>query len=120
MDGMRLQIFGNVGKEPESKYTPQGKMVTTASVATTIGYGDNQKTEWVKIVLWEKAAENFKKLATKGTFIYAEGTPKVSTWLSREGEAQAQIELTVRDFRILKNGAKKEEHSEDEPDFMKD
>lgn len=120
MDNMRLEIFGNVGKEPEAKYTPTGKMVATASVATSVGYGDNKKTEWVKVVAWGDVAENFKKLVIKGTFLWVSGTPKVTKWNTKEGEAAAQIELTIRDFRVLKSGAKKEEHSEDEPDFMKD
>lgn len=120
MDGMKLQVFGNLGRDPEAKYTPQGKMVATATIAVTVGYGDHKKTEWIKAVLWEKNAEMFNQMAKKGTSVYLEGTPKISTWLSKEGEAKGQIELTVREFRILKGGAPKQEVGEDEPEFMRD
>ena len=111
MDNIRLEIFGNVGKEPEMRYTPSGKAVTQTSVAATVGYGENKKTEWVKIVAWEKLAELLKQLVKKGTFIWVSGTPKSTYWLNKEGEANGQIELTVREFKVLKNGADKEEEA---------
>ena len=121
MDGMKLEVFGNVGREPEGKYTPAGKFVVEASVAVETGYGDNKGTTWVKATFWEKNAELFKQLAKKGTFVYLSGTPKLSFWNKKDGgEATGQIELTVREFRILKNGAQAREVGEDEPDFMKD
>ena len=121
MDGMRLELFGNLGRDPESRYTPQGKMVTTVSVAVTMGYGDNKKTEWIKATLWEKNAELFHKLTQKGTMVWLSGTPKVSTWNGKDdGEAKAQMEITVREFRILKGFAKKEEADEGEPEFMQE
>lgn len=119
MDGMRLEVFGNLGRDPEMKYTPQGKAVTEASIAVTIGYGENKKTEWIKAVVWEKTGELFNQLSQKGTQVWLSGTPKLKYWKTKEGEANGQIELTVKEFRILKNGAKKE-GSEDEPDFMRD
>lgn len=109
MDGMRLELFGNLGRDPESRYTPQGKMVTTVSVAVTLGYGDNKKTEWVKATLWEKNAELFAKLTQKGTMVWLSGTPKVSAWESKSGEAKSQLEITVKEFRVLKGFAEREE-----------
>ncbi len=99
---MRLELFGNLGRDPEAKYTPQGKMVVTASAAVTIGYGENKKTEWVKLTVWEKTGELFNKLCQKGTTIWVSGTPKVSVWKDKEGEPKAQLELTVKEFKVLK------------------
>lgn len=120
MDGMRLELFGNLGRDPESRYTPQGKMVTTASVAVTLGYGDNKKTEWVKATLWEKNAELFAKLTQKGTMVWLSGTPKVSAWESKSGEAKSQLEITVREFRVLKGFAKQDEESDNPYDAPED
>lgn len=113
MDGMKLIVFGTLGRDPESKYTPAGKMVTTASAAVNIGKGDYKKTEWIKITLWGDSAEAFGRMTQKGTSLYLEGLPKVETWKSKDGEeAKGQINLTVFEWRILKNGRPKEDAEE--------
>jgi single-strand DNA-binding protein len=119
---LRLDLIGNLGHDPDAKYTPQGKMVVNASVGVTVGWGDNKRTEWVKLVLWEKSAESFNQIAQKGTTVWVSGTPKLSTWLSKKNEAQGQMELTVREFKILKGGRPKDgsEPDEDEPGFLRD
>ena len=119
---LRLDLIGNLGRDVEAQYTPQGKMVAHASVGVSVGYGDNKRTEWVKITLWEKSAESFNKIAQKGTTVWVSGTPKLSTWLSKKSEPQAQIELTVREYRVLKGGKPRDEGEvdEDEPAYMKD
>lgn len=105
----RLDVIGNLGREPEARYTPQGKYIVDVSVAVNTGYGDNKETEWIKATLWEKSAESFNKLATKGTKVWLSGTPKIETWVGKDKEAHAQINLTVRDFQILAGYAEKEE-----------
>jgi len=109
MDGSEIQIFGNIGRDPEQKYTPQGKMVTEFSVGVSVGYGEHKRTDWFKAVAWEKQAELIGKMCQKGTTIWLRGTPKVAVWTSKEGEAKGQIEISIRDWRILKGGKPREE-----------
>jgi single-strand DNA-binding protein len=102
-------VTGNLGRDPESRYTPKGKMVTTASIAVNSGYGENKETEWIKLTFWEKSAELFAKLAQKGTKVLVSGTPKVEAWVGKDKEAHAQINLTVREFEILAGFAERED-----------
>jgi single-strand DNA-binding protein len=104
-----MQLTGNLGRDPESRYTPQGKMVTTANVAVNSGFGDNKTTEWIKLTFWEKSAETFAKLAAKGTKVWISGTPKIETWQGKDKGFNAQINITVRDWEILAGYAEKED-----------
>ena len=68
-------LTGNIGKS-ELRHTPSGKVVFSFSVADNIGYGDNQKTQWVQCSIWGKRAENenFTSLLTKGAKVTVIGT----------------------------------------------
>lgn len=111
MDGMRLEVFGRLGGDPELQYTPSGKLVTSPSVAVSSGYGESKKTEWVKCTFWEKSADLFGKLAKKGTYVWVSGTPKIETWES-DGKSNARMVITVREFKILSGGRPKDEEEE--------
>jgi single-strand DNA-binding protein len=95
-------IIGNIGKAPEMKFTPQGKAVTEFSVAVNEGKGENKKTEWVKVVAWDKAAELLNQYAKQGAKIYVSGPTKIDCWIDKAtGDAKAQLVLTVREFEFL-------------------
>ena len=117
-----LTITGHFGRDVETRYTPAGKLVGEVNVAVTTGYGDNKETEWIKATFWEKSAETVKRLTRKGTKILLVGTPKVEVWKSKNGEPNARIALTVREFEILAGFADQEEREpdENEPEFMQD
>jgi single-strand DNA-binding protein len=106
-----LSIIGNIGKSVDMKYTPQGKAVTEFSVAVNTGKGENKKTEWVKVVAWEKVAEILNEYATAGSKIFVSGSCTVEAWIDKNSsEARAQQVLTVREFEFL-GGNKKEENT---------
>jgi len=109
MNGSEIQIFGNIGREIDSKYTPTGKFIAEFSVGVAVGYGEYKRTDWFKAIAWEKSGEMINKMCQKGTTIWLRGTPKSTSWLSKDGEAKGQIEITVRDWRILKGGKPKED-----------
>lgn len=116
MDGAEVTIFGNLGRDPESKFTPAGKLVIEFSVGVTVGFGDNKRTDWYKCTAWEKNAELIGKLCVKGTTVWLRGTPKLELWSAKDGgEARGQIHVTVRDWRIMKGGKAKEEAAEATP-----
>lgn len=79
-----LIAVGNVGKDPEMRYTPQGSAVTTFSLATNHGYtqdGERKtETEWFNIVCWNKLAEAVNQHVTKGKRVYVEGRMRTRSW----------------------------------------
>jgi single-strand DNA-binding protein len=93
----KVQIIGNLGRDPEMKYLDSGKCVTNFSVATE-SFGENKKTTWFNVSAWEKLAENCNQFLHKGSKVYVEGslhegTPNV--WL-KEGVPQASYEINAR------------------------
>jgi single-strand DNA-binding protein len=108
MDDAEVRIIGNLGRDPENKFTPSGKLVCEFSVGVTIGYGDNKRTDWYKCTAWEKNAELIGNMCVKGTTILVRGPQKLDLWIAKDGgEPRGQINVTVRDWRILKGGKAK-------------
>lgn len=95
-----VKLIGNIGKI-EMKYTPQGKAVTEFTIAVNEGSGENKITEWYKAVAWEKAGELINQYAGVGSKIYVSGKFKIDTWNSKEGEARANLVVTVQNFEFL-------------------
>ena len=69
----KVILIGNVGREPEMRYTPQGHAVTSFSVATSYGKGDDKTTEWFNCSAWGKQAELTNEYLRKGSQVYVEG-----------------------------------------------
>jgi single-strand DNA-binding protein len=112
MDNAFMQVIGNLGHDVELKYTDGGKLFAKTTVAVEVGYGEKKETEWMSIVVWgDVPAQRFHDFCQKGTGVFLSGTPKVNAWKSKDGEAKGQIDLNVREFRVLKNGKPKGEES---------
>ena len=106
-------IAGNVGKDPEMRYTPSGQAVTSFSVATnrqyTTGNGEQVKeTIWFRISTWGKTAEICNQYVKKGSKVLIEGrlTPDKNTggpriWTKQDGSAGASFEVTANTVRFL-------------------
>jgi single-strand DNA-binding protein len=106
-------IAGNVGKDPEMRYTPSGQAVTSFSVATnrqyTTGNGEQVKeTIWFRISTWGKTAEVCNQYVKKGSKVLVEGrlTPDKTTggpriWTKQDGSAGASFEVTASTVRFL-------------------
>lgn len=84
----KVQLIGNVGKNPEARYTPSGKMVSSFSLAVNSSWTSNgekkQATDWFNIEVWGKLAEVIQEHVSKGSSLYVEGRLKIET--SGEGE----------------------------------
>lgn len=116
-------IAGNVGKDPECRYTPSGQAVTSFSVATsrqyTAGNGEQVKeTIWFRVSTWGKLAEVCNEHLKKGSKVLIEGriTPDKSTggpriWTKQDGSAGSSFEVNASTVRFL--GAKGETHQEE-------
>src|SRR5918997_1576387 len=94
----KMMIIGNLGADPELRYTPGGKAVTDLRVAVN----DNRKgpdgewieeTLWFRVSVWEQAAERMAEQLRKGNKIYAEGQLRVREFEGRDGEKRQSLEL---------------------------
>lgn len=98
-------LVGNMGSDPEMRYTPQGIAVCNARIAVNEvwGKGDErkEKTTWFKITVWRDRAETFAKYVKKGHQIMLIGTVEAKAYTDKNGEIQASLELTVNDFKFL-------------------
>ncbi|MCS6994698.1 MAG: single-stranded DNA-binding protein [Anaerolineales bacterium] len=108
-----LIIVGNLGRDPEMRYTPSGQPVTSFSVATSRQYTGNngqvvKETIWFKVTTWGKQAEICNQYLKKGSKVLIEGrlTPDPNTggprlWTRQDGTAGASFEVTASTVRFL-------------------
>lgn len=105
----KIIIVGNLGRDPELRYTPQGDAVCNFSVAVNDKRRDKtgemqDTTTWFRITLWRRQAENASKYLTKGSPIYVEGRLKVEEWTDRDGKGRYTLEVQATDMQFLGGG----------------
>lgn len=101
----KITIIGNLGNDPEMRYTPAGHAVTNFSVASNRSYtksdGTKEKeTTWFKIATWGKRAEVCNQYLKKGSLVYIEGRVKASAFEGSEGP-RASLEVTTENIIFL-------------------
>ena len=99
-------LVGRLGKDPEIRYTPDGAMVTSFSVATDEVWKDKsgekvQKTEWHRIVTFGKLAEICGKFLAKGKLVYIEGRIQTRSWDDKEGKKHYTTEIIANNMKML-------------------
>ncbi len=102
----KVMIIGNLGSEPEMRFTPNGKPVTSFRVATNLAYttpeGERkEETEWFTVVAWNKLAEQCNQFLAKGRLIYAEGSLKTRTWDGQDGQKHYRTEVIASRVTFL-------------------
>lgn len=116
----KVMIIGRLGRDPEMRYTPSGRPVTTFSVATsrTWNTSDGERrveTEWFNIVAWGNLAEICKQYLAKGQQVYIEGRLQSRTWDDDKGNKHTSVEIVANEMIML--GEKREGESPSETDF---
>lgn len=103
----KVILIGNLGKDPEVKYTPSGTAVANFSLATNERYKDKDgqwqdRTEWHNIVAWQKLAEIVGEYLKKGSKAYIEGRLQTSSWEDKQsGEKKYRTEIIAQDLVLL-------------------
>lgn len=103
----KVILLGNLGKDPEVKYTPSGVPVAKFSLATNERYKDKggewqERTEWHNIVAWQRLAEIVGEYVKKGSKIYIEGRLQTSSWEDKQsGEKKYRTEIVASDLVLL-------------------
>ena len=126
----KIILVGNLGRDPELRYTPQGTAVCSFTMATNerrrdkSGEFQNVAT-WFKVTLWGNQAETASKYLTKGRPIYIEGRLRIEEWTDRDGNNRQTLEVNASDMQFI--GSRNEgegggeysggSHSNDEPAF---
>ena len=123
----KLIIIGNLGRDPEMRYTPDGNPVTSFTVATSRKYKDTDETTWFRISAWGKQAENCNQYLRKGSRVLVEGRlipdlqtggPKV--YQKNDGNWGSSFEIFAETVRFLTTKSEFSGESSGGSDFMDD
>ncbi len=103
----QITLVGNLGRDPEMRYTPSGVPVASFSVATSRKFqsADGQwqeKTVWFRVTAWRKTAETVSQYLTKGSKVLIIGElEEPRTWVDKDGNTQASLDVTAQTIRFL-------------------
>jgi single-strand DNA-binding protein len=102
----KVMIIGHLGKDPEMRYTPSGRPVTTYTVAVSRSWNSadgerHTETEWFNIVAWGNLAEICKQYLTKGQQVYIEGRLQTRRWDDKEGQKHTSVEIVANEMMML-------------------
>ena len=102
----KVMVIGHLGKDPEMRYTPSGRPVTTFSVAVSRSWNtaDGERrteTEWFNIVAWGNLAEICKQYLYKGQQVYIEGRLQTRRWEDKEGQKHTSVEVVANEMMML-------------------
>ena len=96
----KVMIIGNLGSDPEMRFTPNGNPVTSFRIATNRSYNApdgerKQETEWFTIVAWGKQAESCNQFLTKGQRVFVEGRLRTRSWEGQDGQKRFRTEVVA-------------------------
>jgi single-strand DNA-binding protein len=102
----KVMIIGHLGREPEMRYTPGGKPVTTFSVATSRSWSGSdgerhEETEWFTVVAWGNLAEICRQYLAKGQQVFVEGRLQTRRWEDAENKKHAAVEIVASEMIML-------------------
>ena len=103
----KVTLIGNLGRDPETRYTPDGAAITNFSIATTSQWKDKgtgekkEETEWHRLVFYNRLAEIAAEYLKKGSSIYVEGRLKTRKWQDKEGVEKTTTEIVVDQMQML-------------------
>lgn len=105
----KVIIVGNLGKDPEVRFTPGGKALARFPVATSERWTDQdgnrqERTEWHNVVVWGKQAESCGQYLAKGRQVYVEGSLRTRQYDDKDGNRRYTTEVVARDVRFLGGG----------------
>jgi single-strand DNA-binding protein len=103
----KVILVGNLGKDPETRYMPNGDQVTNVTIATSESWKDKnsgeqkEATEWHRVVFFRRLAEIAGQYLKKGSQVYVEGSLKTRKWQNKEGLDQYTTEIVADEMKML-------------------
>jgi single-strand DNA-binding protein len=120
----KVMIIGRVGRDPEMRYTPSGRPVTTFSVGTSRSWNTSDgerrtETEWFNVVSWSNLAEICKQYLSKDQLVYIEGRLQTRSWEDQDGNKRSATEIVASEMIMLdeRRDSNKSDLEEDEEDL---
>ena len=115
----KVMIIGHLGRDPELRYTPSGRPVTSFSVATTRTWTSSdgerrEETEWFNVVAWGSLAEICKTHLSKGQQVYIEGRLQTRGWEDESGTRHYRTELVASEMILLGERLSSEDDDQDD------
>lgn len=121
----KVILVGNLGQDPEIKYTAGGAAVTTISIATSDSWKDKdtgedqERTEWHRVVLWRRLAEITGEYLKKGSKVYIEGQLQTRKW-EQDGQTRYTTEIVAKDIQFLDSKGNSESSERSNSDSFKE
>jgi single-strand DNA-binding protein len=109
----KIIVVGNLGRDPEMRYTPQGTAVCSFSIASNERRKDRaglqqDVTTWFRVTVWGKQAETVSKYLSKGRSVYVEGRLHAGEWTDKEGKPRYSLEINATDVQFIDSGAERD------------
>ena len=102
----KIIVIGNVGRDPELRYTANGKSMVTFSLATNHNFQNQsgewqEQTEWFRVIAWNQLAERVMERIQKGSQAYVEGRLQTRTWTGNDGKERKDVEIIANQILAL-------------------
>ena len=102
----KIIVIGNIGRDPEMRYTASGQSVTSFSIAsnyryTTAAGEQREETEWFNVSAWGRLSETCNQYLTKGQQVYVEGRFRSRTYQGNDGQTRVSNDITLTDMHML-------------------
>jgi len=102
----KVMVIGNLGRDPEMRFTPNGKSVANFTIASNRSWKSSDgnlhtETEWFNVVAWANLAEFAKEYLDKGSLVYVEGRLQSRSWQDRDGNQHRSIEIIAQNLLLL-------------------
>lgn len=103
----KVILIGNLGADPETRYTPEGKAITNCNIATSDTWKDKQtgqpqeRTEWHRVVFFSRLAEIAGEYLKKGSKVYVEGSLRTRKWQGQDGQDRYTTEIVASEMQML-------------------
>lgn len=115
----KIILVGNLGRDPELRYTPQGIAVCDFSLATNERKRDKsgemqEVATWFRITLWRNQAENAAKYLKKGSPVYIEGRLGLEEWTDRDGNLRQTLAVQATDMHFISGGGRNDDFNNDQ------
>lgn len=107
----KIQLIGNLGRDPEMRFTPSGKPVTEFSLAVSRRprQGETQgETDWFRIICWDRLAEIADQYLKKGNQVYIDGRLQIRRYTNNEGQERTSVEVVANEMLMLGSRADRE------------
>lgn len=116
-----VKLLGNLGNDPETRYTNSGKPVCTLRLATNEAFTDPQgnrqnRTEWHRVIVWNKNAENCGRYLSKGRQVLVQGRLQTRQWEDKKGVTRFTTEIVARSVQFLGGGQQAQQQTEEQPE----